>query len=87
MVFNLFKGKIIILFKLFNGVGAKIVSWYKFKKKSGVKNMLEFFSGWINRRQNRGGAVIISLNNTLKLVNCYSCSALVMQYIKALFET
>ena len=49
------------MFKLFNGVSLKVASWYKFKKKGGAKNMLEFCGGWMNIRQNRGGAMIISL--------------------------
>ena len=39
----------------------KIASWYKCEKKGGAKYMLEFYSGWINIRQNKYGAIIISL--------------------------
>ena len=58
---NLFRGKIVILFKLFNDISVKVANWYKFKKKGGVENMLEFCSGWMNIRQKKGGAMIIFL--------------------------
>ena len=59
--FNLFRDKIIILLKLFNSVNAKVASWYKCEKKGGAKYMLKFCSGWMNIRQNKGGAIIIFL--------------------------
>ena len=58
--FNLFRGKIIISFKLFNGVNAKVANWYKFQKKGGAKNMLEFCDGWMKIKQKKSGAIIIS---------------------------
>ena len=61
MGFNLFRGKIFILLKLFNTVNVKVASWYICEKKGGAKYMLEFCSGWMNIRQNKDGAMIISL--------------------------
>ena len=43
--FNFFRGKIVISFKLFNGVSVKVANWYKFQKKCGAENMLEFCGG------------------------------------------
>ena len=40
---------------------AKVDIWYKFKKKCGVENMLEFCGGLINIKKNRGDAIIIFL--------------------------
>ena len=62
MSFNLFGGKIIILLKLFNSINTKMASWYKCEKKGGAKYMLKFYSGWMNIKQNKGGAIIIFLN-------------------------
>ena len=39
-----------------------MASWYKLKNKGDAENMLEFCDGWMNIRQNRGGATIIFLN-------------------------
>ena len=59
--FNLFKDKIIISFKLFNGVSVKVANWYIFKMKYDAKNILKICGGWMNIKQKRGGAMIISL--------------------------
>ena len=67
--------KIDISFKLFNGVSAKVVNWYKIKKKCGTEIMLKFCSGWMNVRQNRSGAMIISLNfpnNSFNFINLFT---------------
>ena len=54
-------GKIVISFKLFNGICSKVASWYKFKKKGDVKNMLKFCGSLMNIRQKISGAMIIFL--------------------------
>ena len=42
-----------------------MASWCKYEKKCGAKYKLKFCSGWMNIRQNKHGAMIISLKNNL----------------------